>query len=144
MIIVPIDGSSHSLKALDYAISMANHYEASLLLLNVQREKESTLSCENTDKQLETESLIKEGNDHLQEAIALVADKVPYETKVRIGVPTIEIAEEAKEKEAVSIVMGSRGNGPVISAILGSVSYGVLHLAPCPVTVVPDHTYKHV
>lgn len=60
-----------------------------------------------------------------------------FETKVRIGIATIEITSEAKEQGARMIVIGTRGNGPVVSAVLGSVTYGVLHLASCPVTIVP-------
>lgn len=35
------------------------------------------------------------------------------------------------------IVMGSRGLNAVLGSVLGSVSMGVLHKAPCPVTIVP-------
>jgi len=59
------------------------------------------------------------------------------ETKVRIGVPDLEICKEAEEEKVTMIIMGTRGLGAIKRNILGSVSYRVLHEAPCPVTVVP-------
>ena len=35
------------------------------------------------------------------------------------------------------IVMGSRGMNPIMGGVLGSVSYGVINSALCPVTIVP-------
>jgi nucleotide-binding universal stress UspA family protein len=61
---------------------------------------------------------------------------VPYQVKVRIGLPKVEICQEAEEAKAGLIVMGYRGLGAVAGVVMGSVSYGVLHDAPCPVTIV--------
>jgi nucleotide-binding universal stress UspA family protein len=47
------------------------------------------------------------------------------------------IAEAAREVEADLIVVGTHGRGAIGSAILGSVAKGLLHVAPCPVLVVP-------
>ncbi|UTW69132.1 universal stress protein [Anaerobacillus sp. HL2] len=70
----------------------------------------------------------KKGIEVMREAVTkLNGSDVPFETKVRIGIATIEIASEAKEQQARMIILGSRGNGPVVSAVLGSVTYGVLH-----------------
>lgn len=141
MIVVPVDGSSHALKALDYAISMANKYEDTILLLNIQRNEEFE-SKDPADLEAYRKEKHEIGMSQLDQAVARIEGQVAYEKKIRFGVPSIEIANEAKEINARCIVMGSRGNGPMISAILGSVSYGVLHLAPCPVTVVPDNKIK--
>ena len=47
------------------------------------------------------------------------------------------IADAATELEADVIVAGTRGHGPITGAIVGSVTQQLLHLAPCPVLVVP-------
>jgi nucleotide-binding universal stress UspA family protein len=47
------------------------------------------------------------------------------------------IAEVAREVDADTIVAGTRGHTPVAGLLLGSVAQRLLHIAPCPVLVVP-------
>ncbi|WLR52949.1 universal stress protein [Bacillus tianshenii] len=137
-IIVPIDGSDHANKALDYAISISKATRDTLVLLNVQPRFEEVLETPpHNDEEISSDHY-KKGEKALQAAAKRVVEaNVQYEKKIRTGLATIEIAEEAKERKANCIIMGSRGMGPVVSKALGSVSYGVLHLAPCPLTLVP-------
>jgi nucleotide-binding universal stress UspA family protein len=51
--------------------------------------------------------------------------------------PADLIAEVAKESDADLIVVGTRGHGRVAGMLLGSVTQGLLHVAPCPVLAVP-------
>lgn len=53
------------------------------------------------------------------------------------GDPGVLIVEQAQSSGSDMIVMGSRGFGPVKSALLGSVSTFVLHHSPCPVLILP-------
>jgi nucleotide-binding universal stress UspA family protein len=48
------------------------------------------------------------------------------------------IAEIAKDVDADAIVCGTRGYGTLSGAVLGSVAQRLLHVAPCPVVVVPE------
>src|SRR5215217_5084632 len=54
----------------------------------------------------------------------------------RFGRPYAEIVYLAEELEAGMVVVGSRGEGGVRRALLGSVSDSVVHHAHCPVLVV--------
>ncbi|SDN23030.1 universal stress protein [Alkalicoccus daliensis] len=137
MIVVPIDGSNHSLNALEYAVKAAESFREKILLVNVQQVKDRNFYIDSPKMKPSDKVLEKEGETALQKAVDFLESKVEYDTKIRIGVPSIEIANEARDQNASAIIMGSRGNGPVVSQILGSVSYGVLHLSSCPVTIVP-------
>ncbi len=51
------------------------------------------------------------------------------------------IAVNAKALGADAIVVGTRGRGPLASAVLGSVTQRLLHEAECPVLAVPPHVH---
>lgn len=76
----------------------------------------------------------------VEAARKLVADQFPdagfsIETEVLRGSPDQQITEKAKEWNADLIVVGSHGRG-FWGRLLGSVSNGVMHHAPCSVMVV--------
>jgi nucleotide-binding universal stress UspA family protein len=48
-----------------------------------------------------------------------------------------DIADAAKRTDADVIVIGSRGHTPIRGLVVGSVTQRLLHLASCPVLVVP-------
>jgi len=51
--------------------------------------------------------------------------------------PAHEIVETARQRDADLIVVGSQGHTMITGLLLGSVAYRLLHVAPCPVLVVP-------
>ena len=60
-----------------------------------------------------------------------------WETEV-IGVaPAKAIADVAATRDAEEIIVGTRGYGRA-RALLGSVAHELIHLAACPVTVIPE------
>jgi nucleotide-binding universal stress UspA family protein len=59
-----------------------------------------------------------------------------YRLMREMGHPVDAIVEAAERKHADLIVLGSRGMGVWRSLVLGSVSDGVAHHAPCPVLIV--------
>lgn len=74
--------------------------------------------------------------ERLPEEIEAVKD-VEWYPEVIAGVPARAIADVAAAREADEIVVGSRGYGRA-RALLGSVSHELIHLATCPVTVIPE------
>ena len=73
----------------------------------------------------------------LEDAAALAAERgVETKTEILRGDPVDEIVAYADSIDADLIVVGSRGHGALTSALLGSVSRGVLHEARRPVLVV--------
>jgi nucleotide-binding universal stress UspA family protein len=80
----------------------------------------------------------------LQEAIGLLAASgLTVEAELLRGRPSTAIVEDAKLWRPDLIVVGSRGHGPVETAVLGSVSAAIVDHASCPVLVARgDHAAR--
>lgn len=70
----------------------------------------------------------------------LKADGVPVDLVVRRSHsdPAAVVASVAVELAADAIVCGTRGQGPLAGAVAQSFSHRLLHVARCPMVVVPD------
>jgi nucleotide-binding universal stress UspA family protein len=64
-------------------------------------------------------------------------DGIAWETELIGGPVARSISDVARVRHADEIVVGTRGFGRV-RALLGSVAHELIHLAPCPVTVIPE------
>ncbi|MGM0844830.1 MAG: universal stress protein [Bacillota bacterium] len=138
-VLVPVDGSEHSKKAFDFALSMLKDQDTEIVLLNVQ----PSFNTPNVKRFLSNQQVREYQEELSKEAFEKTLlnftdrDGSHITKKVRIGDASMEICKEAKEINATVIVMGNRGLGTIKSAVLGSVSYSVIHNAECPVTIIP-------
>jgi nucleotide-binding universal stress UspA family protein len=66
---------------------------------------------------------------------------VSWEPEVIGDAPARAIAHVAATRDADEIVLGTRGFGRA-RALLGSVAHEVIHLAECPVTVIPERAVE--
>ena len=73
------------------------------------------------------------------EATATALDLIDARREVLEGDPATALCEFATETSAVAIVIGTRGQGGLKRAVLGSVSDHVVRNAPCPVVVTTHH-----
>jgi nucleotide-binding universal stress UspA family protein len=64
-------------------------------------------------------------------------DGIAWETELIGGPVARSISDVARVRHADEIVVGTRGFGRV-RALLGSVAHELIHLADCPVTVIPE------
>lgn len=137
-ILVPVDGSAGSDKAVQVAISLTVDKEDQLILLNVQPSY-STPNVKRFFSQEQIHSFQEESSKEVFEhTLDLISDmELNVSSVVRNGDAGNEICEQAKEIGVDFIVMGYRGLGTVKRAILGSVATHVLHEADCPVMIVP-------
>jgi len=151
-ILVPLDGSEHSGRALETAVQIAKKFNSKLVLLTVNpvtfvgvTSPERTVklagrdpgapSAGLTDIALEAARIYSK--KILADAEAKVrSEKVELETALAEGEAVGEIVKKSKEGKFDLIVMGARGLGSLKRLLLGSVSEGVIKNAPCPVLIV--------
>ncbi len=133
-ILVPIDGSKTAKRAAVYAVDLAKQLNASLIVLTVIERSKLTMETVPPSKTLMHN--IEPIDDYLKEVaemnmgeILKLCDKnnVVSEMFIKTGHPVKEILKMAKKSGADLIVIGSHGISALPAAVLGSVSYGVLH-----------------
>ncbi len=138
------DGSEVALKALAYAADLAKQAGATIILLSVV-EKGFVVPVSIPDVATPTH-LIEPVEDYLKQmAEAYIQQgenfckgkEVPTRKVIRSGHPVEEIIKEAEESNVDLIVIGSHGKSALKAAVLGSVSFGVIHKdSKIPVLVV--------
>lgn len=128
-IVVPIDGSSHSLKGLSHLLERREAGE---------RFDVEVIVVEEWEMYSDLKKNLPRGKDILAGPEAEPAiRKLGAKTKVLSGPdPAAIICAYAKSSSASSIVMGTRGLGSVKGLVLGSVSNKVIQGAEVPVTLV--------
>ena len=134
-ILVPIDFSSNSRRALDYAHGLAVRLDAALHLVHVC--ELPSLMTPALDAYAITLSdwnqrLNEEARNQLTELTAALED-VAVTTEVLSGRPALSIVESAGTNNIDLIVMGTHGHGPMMHALMGNVAERVVRTAPCPV-----------
>ena len=132
-ILVPVDGSAHSDKALDYAIFLAKSCGASLGVVHVSNPPPIPTSDS------ERGSYFKMGETDANAILAKAEDSaktvgLKIEKISELGHPPTRILEVASGYDL--IIMGSRGMSGIKAALLGSVSHTVSQQAKCPVLIV--------
>ena len=145
-ILVAVDGSQNSDRALDFALDIAEKYGATLTLLNVS-EPPAIGAVPMEPTAVSGESMVMFGKDLLRfheeilrKAVAhakIVKPEISVSTKLREGNPVLEIVSLAKEEVVDLVVVGHQGVGRVKEFFgLGGISEKVAHSAPCSVVIV--------
>jgi nucleotide-binding universal stress UspA family protein len=134
-LVVGFDGSAAARKAVDYAASRVNGGKLYVVTAVVPPPE----WMGNPGWQQIVDAEHKRGTQLLEDATNRLPDGVNCSTELLEGPAADAIVRVADARDADAIVVGSRGLGRV-RAVLGSVSHDVLHLADCPVVVVPERT----
>ena len=122
------DFSENSERALSYAISAAEEYDAELTLLHVLEEVPSPAK---------KEKAIAAATAQLDKLISPEGRRtLNIKTAVRTGKPYRQIIQFALEAKIDMVTMGVRGRGALDLAVFGSTTYRVMQLGPCPVLAV--------
>ncbi len=144
-ILVGVDGSENSFKALDFALNLAEKFNASVMILNVSESlvmgtvtEEVTGSSDGNTSTFVTD-LRQIHNEILSRSVAhakAVKPNLSVSSMLKEGEPAAEIINAAKEGGFDVIVVGHRGLSKMKERVLGSISEKVANLAPCPVIIV--------
>ena len=156
-ILVGVDGSKYSEKALDYALEIADKFSASILILNVfqpppefgyqpnvfSQSPTTGYPQEPIGNQLNMASFIK-GLQKVHEAVLSKAAEramtlkptLKITTELREGNTSSQIIEAAANGGFDLIVVGHMGDSKIKELFLGSTSEKVAHQARCAVLII--------
>jgi nucleotide-binding universal stress UspA family protein len=136
-LLVPVDGSEDAEAAVGELIRRGGGMPIHAHLLHVQAGMMADELVAHLPQKAVDAWYAREGGDALAQAAArLQAAGIPH-TLHRLSGPVVQtIVEQSRLLGCEGIVMGTRGRGRLVGALLGSVAAGVAGLAPVPVTLV--------
>jgi nucleotide-binding universal stress UspA family protein len=145
-ILVPIDFSVPSRRALTYAAQLAERVGSTLHLLHVVEPLPFPVSLTGI---LTIHDLLPDINDKAEQQLLRLAedlrtDAPSTDVHVEEGYPAATIVRAARDLEAGMIVMASRGLAGLERLLIGSVTTRVVRAAPCPVLVMRDERETEV
>jgi len=133
-ILLPTDGSATAKKAVRYAVELAKQTGATMRLLSVI--DRSFYTSRSVPAVATPMRLVEPIEDYLKQVAQACLDDAESLCKkrgvrskkvIRSGHPVEEIIKEAERSEADLVVMGSHGKSAIKAAVLGSVTFGVIH-----------------
>ena len=136
-ILVPVDGSDNSYRALDAALLLSEKLGAEITSVHVIEDIPVSYVV--------SEKLLKEIVDAYKRENQLILSKcseiaikkgLVIKTKLLQGNPGSTILDYCEKEKYDIIIMGSRGMGKFKELVLGSVSNKVLHHSSCPVMII--------
>lgn len=150
-IIVPLDGSDLSERALDYARQVISP-TGEIVLINVVDVPDfpiytvypMPIAAPEPDYSAVITNMLDGSREYVEkiaENLRLSGHRV--KTVVESGEPAVKILEQATQLEADAIVMSTHGRSGLSKWLFGSVTQKVLSAMPCPVIVVPG-LQRHV
>lgn len=142
-ILVPIDFSPCSKKALQYAIPFAKQFGARLCLLYVGQGYYMVPELAPTDLM---SYKLSERADIAAKLATFATNEIPatlaVDILVRNGQPALEIVDVAKENGADLIIISTHGYGGLKHLWFGSIAEQVVRHATCPVLVVRESEHE--
>ena len=136
-ILIPTDGSDTSMRAAEFAIKIAKHFESEIVAIYViDRVILEEIAKIHERQGLEDE--IKRKAERCLNYIVKSAEKKGLKARSILveGQPHDQIVRHAESLKADMIIMGSKGRRGMNRILIGSVAERVIEYAPCPVLVI--------
>ena len=142
-ILVPLDGSALSEKALPIALSMARAYDGQLILIRSEDFPSIILGMGEPETSYWVVDAEEQMRKEVESYLAAKADELRrqgyhVETKQGRQTPAKEIIDVATNEKVDLIVISTHGRGGVARWAMGSVTDRVARHAPCPVLLVRE------
>jgi nucleotide-binding universal stress UspA family protein len=133
-ILIPTDGSDHSVRAAEHGAFLARAFDAEVHLINVfdVQGAAGVFDAGGVDSEF-VDRLKAESERTVDELEAVVSDAARLQTATVRGEPSETILEYAAEHDVDMIAMGTHGRTGVNRYIAGSVAERVIRLADVPV-----------
>jgi nucleotide-binding universal stress UspA family protein len=138
-ILVPLDFSDCSKKALQYAISFARQFSAELTLLHVVQPLPPMSEIPSFGVQA-----LQEAGRELERLRGDIGAPIRSRILVREGSPQTEIIAVAKELGSDLIILSTHGRSALAHIFLGSTAEKVARHAGCPVLIVRERERESV
>jgi len=138
-ILIAIDGSKNSLRALKYGIKLAAKLSepTTFVLVNAHDDMALRGASQFVGKDAVKAYLDDLSNSELAEAVALATKAgVSFETRLVRGQVAQAIVKAADDRKCDLIVLGSKGRSALRDLLIGSVAQRVVALADVPVTLI--------
>jgi nucleotide-binding universal stress UspA family protein len=144
-VLVGVDGSENSDRALDFALDLAEKFGASVTILNVSESlamsgvPQESFAYPSGSTAVLAKDLRAIQNEIISKNVSharAVKPNLAVSSMLKEGDPALEIVNAAKDGGFDVIVVGHRGTGRMRERLLGSISEKVAHNAPCPVVIV--------
>jgi nucleotide-binding universal stress UspA family protein len=139
-VLVAVDGSSCSEKAVRNAVNVAARYDAELHTIFVISDMvvDNFKRLGKSQAQEVLDSLKEEGRKYFRDVKDIAKEwNLNVVEAIREGFPADEIVTYAKKNKIDLIVMGTHGRRVGTRPLIGSTADRVIHLAPCPILIVP-------
>jgi universal stress protein A len=145
-ILVPVDFSESSMKALQYALPMAEKFGARISLIHVVEPKFAPEEMMAPSEMLELKGeLVKSGWQRLESVChQSITPDIASTTIVEVGRPYEEIVAAAKKYKTDLIIIATRGHTGLKHFFIGSTAERVVRHAPCPVLTVREREQDFV
>jgi nucleotide-binding universal stress UspA family protein len=136
-VLVPVDGSDNSYRALDAALLLSEKLGSSITVVNVMEQVPIThIESEKLLSEL-LEAYKKENQEILSKCSNIATEKgLSIKTLLLQGNPASVILDYSKKEKFDLVIMGSRGMGKFKQLILGSVSSKIVHHSPCAILLI--------
>ena len=144
-ILVATDFSEAAQHAVDFAVDLAQHFEAEVIVLHAYNVEVPIASPMMSGGYVLPDGFFEEIGKQARLQVESQAKKIVEQgvraTGIALDEPAaLAITEEAKQRGVDMIVMGTRGLTGLKHVALGSVADKVVRMAPCPVlTIAEDH-----